>query len=93
LQEKSVSGELPEVLLEKLILAGQSLLTIIADLKRAALLSDFPGLNQLIKSKIDGHDGLRLDTERRMQQITIVKDTQVNLVAQCRKRTIASSLQ
>jgi len=91
LQEKAILGELPEVLLEKLILSGQSLLTTIADLKRAALLSDFPGLNQLMKSKIEEHDEARLECEIRIQQMIADKDTQVILLAHCCKGTVVSA--
>ena len=80
-QEKNISGELPEVLLEKLILAGQSILSTIADLKRSALLSDFPALNQSIKSKTEEYDALRLDTERRIQQAIGEKESQVTVKA------------
>ena len=72
-----MSGELPEVLLQKLILAGQSILSTIADLKRSALLSDFPALNQSIKSKTEEYDALRLETERRVQRAIGEKESQV----------------
>jgi len=76
-QEKNINGELPEVLLEKLILAGQSILSTIADLKRTALLSDFPALNHLIRNKTEEHDASRIEAEAKIQQLMIEKDSQV----------------
>merc|ERR1712130_548394 len=75
-QEKNVSGELPEVLLEKLILAAQSILSTIADLKRVALLSDYPALNKLIKGSVEEHDAARVEIEKRIQQIMIDRESQ-----------------
>ena len=77
-QEKNVSGELPEVLLEKLILAAQSILSTIADLKRVALLSDYPALNKLIKGSVEEHDAARVEIEKRIHQIMIDRESQVS---------------
>jgi hypothetical protein len=45
-------------------------------LKRTALLSDFPALNQQIKGKTEEHDASRSETERRIHQIMSEKDGQ-----------------
>lgn len=52
MQDKKISGETPEVLTEKLILAGQALLSQIADLKRQALLADFAALNTGVAQEV-----------------------------------------
>ena len=51
-QDKKISGETPEVITEKLILAGQALLSQIADLKRQALLADFAALNTGVAQEV-----------------------------------------
>lgn len=43
-----VSGDLLEVLAEKMVLSGQILITMIAELKKNAAVSDFAALNQNI---------------------------------------------
>ena len=40
-------------------------------------MSDFPALNQTIKSKIEEHDASRLETERRIQQVMSDREAQV----------------
>ena len=43
-----VSGDMLEVLAEKLVLSGQNLISMIAELKRNSVVSDFTALNQNI---------------------------------------------
>lgn len=50
-QDVRVSGDLLEVLAEKMVLSGQTLIAMIAELKRNAAVSDFAALNQNIASQ------------------------------------------
>lgn len=68
-QDKKGSGELPEVLVEKLVIAGQSILTLIADLKRDALLSDFQAMNKHIESRNLALEHSRQETEEQIQKL------------------------
>ena len=80
-QDKRASGELPEVLVEKLVLAGQSILTLIADLKRDALLSDFTAMNKLVDEKRAAHELVRQESEERVQQLLDLRHEQVRMHA------------
>ncbi|KAK9812824.1 hypothetical protein WJX72_004355 [[Myrmecia] bisecta] len=51
-----VPGDLMEVLAEKIVFAGQSLLALIGDLKRNALLSDFATLNSGTAQRIEAYE-------------------------------------
>ncbi len=64
--------------MEKLVLAGQSILTLIADLKRDALLSDFPAMNKLIESKNSSHEQVRLEAEEQIQQLLTQRALEVS---------------
>lgn len=55
-----------EVLAERLVVAGQSVLTLIAELKRQALLSDFAALNKMIDKKEAQHNSRVAESEQRV---------------------------
>lgn len=55
--------------MEKLVIAGQSILTLIADLKRDALLSDFQAMNKHIESRNLALEHSRQETEEQIQKL------------------------
>ena len=58
-----------EVLVEKLVVAGQSVLTLIAELKRQALLSDFPALNSAVAARQRDHEAVLEAAEQKIQHL------------------------
>ena len=55
--------------MERLVLTSQSLLTLIADLKRDALLSDFPAMNKLIDGRRARHEEARQQHEAKIAEL------------------------
>ena len=76
-QDQKALGELPEVLAERLVLTSQSLLTLIADLKRDALLSDFSSMNKLIDSRKAEHKRSRQQNEAKIHRLLSLRFEQV----------------
>lgn len=78
--------------MERLILISQSLLTLIADLKRDALLSDFSSMNKLIDGKRAEHERSRQQHENVIQEMLDVRfdqvRSQVYAQADCRLRLL-----
>ena len=72
-QDKKGTGEMTEVLVEKLVVAGQSVLTLIAELKRHALLSDFAALNSIVATRERDHEAVAAAAEQKLQQIVAEK--------------------
>lgn len=76
-----VSGDLLEVLAEKMVLSGQTLITMIAELKKNAAVSDFAALNQNIARQdairaneiADLHDQLAM-LQQQLHQVCIHPD-------------------
>ena len=62
-----------EVLVEKLVVAGQSVLTLIAELKRQALLSDFAALNGVVAARQRDHEAVAAAAEQKLQQLAAEK--------------------
>ncbi len=56
-QDRRAPGDMVEVLAEKVVAAGQSLLRTVAELKRRALLSDAAGLNAAVAERCAAHRG------------------------------------
>lgn len=64
--------------MEKLVLAGQSILTLIADLKRDALLSDFAAMNELVHSQREKHKAILQQCNRQIQALEASKFERVS---------------
>ncbi len=56
-QDRRAPGDMVEVLAEKVVAAGQSLLRTVAELKRRALLTDAAGLNVAVAERCAAHRG------------------------------------
>lgn len=61
------------------MVAGQSIITLTAELKRQALLSDFPALNRMIAEKSAEHQSVRSASEERLEKFSTTLD-QVHLL-------------
>lgn len=59
-------------------MAGQSILSLIAELKRDALLSDFPALNRLVAEKREAHKLLQEQSARQIQECLQASTVQVS---------------
>ena len=58
-QDKRGPSDLPEVLAQKIVYAGQSLLALIGELKRNAIVSDFAARNkdvEVLKIQYEAHE-------------------------------------
>lgn len=58
-----------EVLAEKLVVSGQSVLTLIAELKRLTLLTDLPALNSMVAARKSEHDAARSASEQSLEAL------------------------
>lgn len=67
------------MLVEKLVLAGQSILSLIADLKRETLLSDFSLMNQCVDQRNAEHEQTKQEHETRIQELLALRFEQVTL--------------
>ena len=63
--------------MERLVLTSQSLLTLIADLKRQALLSDFSSMNKIIDDKRSEYELDRLQRELKIDELLALRFDQV----------------
>lgn len=87
-QENKRSGEIVEVLAEKLLISGQSVLTLIAELKRLTLLTDLPALNAMVDAKTAEYEAAKAASEQSLKTLALRRSA----VEVCQNTSFRASL-
>lgn len=64
------------MLAQKLVVSGQQVLTLIAELKRHAMLSDYAAMNQYMSVKLEEHEATAAAAEEKVHGLEVEMRTQ-----------------